>query len=615
MSALSSGVAQGTGNTGKRVIAASLIIPTRNRPGLLADTLQSILNDAHVPGEIVIVDQSDQPNPEICLLVESAGVEIRYLHSDSVGLSRAKNAGMTAARHEVLVFTDDDMRAGAGWFAAMTEALRRVGRQAVVTGRVLPGVAEKPGGFVPATVLDEAPAVYAGRLNRDVLASGNMALYSSLLSDVGGFDERLGAGTRLPAAEDNDLGFRLLESGCRIYYVPEAVLYHRAWRSSAEYLPLRWSYGLGKGGFYRKHMQRCDGHMLRRLVRDIGTRMMRFPVRLVTHPRRVAGDMAYACGVAAGLLRWPADLPARSRPAAFSPSRTPAPITVAISTLGRSSELARCLNAILAGDTLPAEIVVVDQGRSNDIAELLADYRTRDVAIVHVRQQRRGLSAGRNAGLHAAGQKVVAITDDDCVPGKHWLSAIEQEFASDHPPGAVTGRVLPLGPETPGTWAVSTRSSIEEREYRKSGIPWHVGTGGNFAVTRDWLNQAGGYDERLGAGSAGLAGEDVDLFFRLLRAGASIRYQPAVVVYHERQDAQRRRASRSSYGHGVGAFCGLAARRGEWAAGWLLLRWLMLRAKIAVKGLLRRDWQALREERLVLQGTGAGLWFGLRVDP
>lgn len=615
MGALTAGMAQGAGAAGKRIIPASLIVCTRNRPQLLKDTLNSILGDSCIPAEVVIIDQSDDPDVEICRVLDSAGVAKRYVHTAAVGLSRARNAGMAAAGHEILVYTDDDMQVGPGWFAAITEALQSAGRQAVVTGRVLPGVAEKPGGFVPAIVLDENEAVYAGRLQRDVLASGNMALYASLLAAIGGFDERLGPGVRFPAAEDNDLGFRLLEAGCRIHYVPGAVLYHRAWRTSADYLPMRWNYGLGKGGFYRKHMQRGDRHMFRRLLRDVGNRVLRFPVRVLKNPRRAAGDLVYSCGVVAGLTRWREDIPARSTAAApYSPPEQ-APVTVAISTVGRTAELARCLNAILTGATLPAEIVIVDQSGSDETALLLEGYRRPDVAIVHVPQPRLGLSAGRNAALRASGQRFVAVTDDDCVPGTQWLSAIHQAFSSDRPPDAVTGRVLPLGPERPGTFAVSTRSGTEAKDYRGPAIPWHVGTGGNFAVTRDWLNRVHGYNERLGAGSPGLAGEDMDLFYRLLRAGASIRFEPAAVIYHERQDAGRRRASRSSYGHGVGAFCGLAARRGEWAAAPLLLRWLVLRSKIALKGLLRRDWRTVGEERLVFQGTLAGLGFGLRAKP
>ena len=97
--------------------------------------------------------------------------------------------------------------------------------------------------FAPSTKVDTAPAVYHGRLHEDVLYTGNMAMDRSAARAVGVFDERLGPGTSFPSAEDNDFGFRLLEAGYRIVYVPEALLYHRAWRSERDYVRLRWSYG------------------------------------------------------------------------------------------------------------------------------------------------------------------------------------------------------------------------------------------------------------------------------------------------------------------------------------------------------------------------------------
>ena len=59
--------------------------------------------------------------------------------------------------------------------------------------------------------------------------------------------------THLPGAY-----FRLLEAGYRIVYSPEAVLFHRAWRTPQSYLPLRWAYGVALGGFFAKHLTLRD---------------------------------------------------------------------------------------------------------------------------------------------------------------------------------------------------------------------------------------------------------------------------------------------------------------------------------------------------------------------
>ncbi len=131
-----------------------------------------------------------------------------------------------------------------------------------------------------------------------------MAACRQILDAVGGFDERLGAGSGFPAADDNDLGFRLLKNGYEIVYVPEAVVYHRAWRPRSEYLSMRWRYGRGKGGFYAKHLASDVGYMSNRLVRDIGRRVMGFPRRVLRDARGAAGDVVYSAGVMRGVIQW-----------------------------------------------------------------------------------------------------------------------------------------------------------------------------------------------------------------------------------------------------------------------------------------------------------------------
>src|SRR5262249_62023378 len=89
-----------------------------------------------------------------------------------------------------------------------------------------------------------------------------------------------------------------------------------------------------------------------------------------------------------------------------------------------------------------------------------------------------------------------------------------------------------------------------------------VGAGPNSGVVREGAGRIGGLDDRLGVGTRGAAGEDLDFIHRLLRAGALIRFDPNAVVFHERQSAERRRETRWTYGRGVGACCALWLRQG-----------------------------------------------------
>ncbi len=176
----------------------------------------------------------------------------------------------------------------------------------------------------------------------------------------------------------------------------------------------------------------------------------------------------------------------------------------------------------------------------------------------------------------------------------------------------VTGRVLPLGPERVGYFAVSTRSSPDRVDLLGAAPPWRAGTGANTAVECGRAERIGGWDERLGVGSAGGAGEDVDFLYRLMRAGARVRYEPDALVHHERQDAAKRRATRTSYGRGIGACCGLHLRRGDSGGLRMLGQWTALRGGMLRRALAQRDRQSALEELLVARGTAAGLIYGLR---
>lgn len=281
----------------------SLILCSRDRPSMLRDTVASILDSDELPTEIVVIDQSEHPDPTLEELAADHPTDLRYLHSGSVGLSRACNEGVAAARHDVLVFTHDDVVVTSSWLSALVSTLEEEGARAVVTGRVLPAEPETDGGFVPSTRTSDVPVVAKGRVGSGVLYPMSMAMRRSALREVGPFDERLGPGTPFPAAEDNDLAQRLLEAGYRIRYEPSAVLHHRAWRSRRDYLPLRLAYGKGQGAFYAKHASLDDPFVLRCAAHDLGQRIVRF-VRRWREPYGAVGELAYAAGLLVGCVGW-----------------------------------------------------------------------------------------------------------------------------------------------------------------------------------------------------------------------------------------------------------------------------------------------------------------------
>jgi GT2 family glycosyltransferase len=291
-----------------------------------------------------------------------------------------------------------------------------------------------------------------------------------------------------------------------------------------------------------------------------------------------------------------------------------AKITVALATMNRPQQLRQCVAAILSGRTLPADIIIVDQSTDDRTAELVDASGWRAIApIRYIRQERKGLASCRNTALVHATQPIVAFTDDDCVPDAGWLTALARAFEGNERPDAVTGRVLPLGPDRAGLYPVSARPSTTRAVHRSRSLPWAVGTGGNAAVRREWLNRVRGFDERLGIGSPGQSAEDLDLFYRLLRAGAVIQYEPPAVIFHARQPVEGRLSRAASYGFGMGAVCALWARQRDAYTLWIVLRWCVDRGDTLLRACLRRHWWRIREEWLTIDGARRGIAYGLRL--
>jgi GT2 family glycosyltransferase len=289
-------------------------------------------------------------------------------------------------------------------------------------------------------------------------------------------------------------------------------------------------------------------------------------------------------------------------------------LSVAISTRDRPDALKRCLEALATGDVLPAEIVIVDQSSSDETRRVIDRCRQGATPITYIRQDPLGLAVSQNTALARATCPVVAVIDDDCIVDRKWLATIERVIAAPEGLEAVTGRVLPLAAEGDRVYPVASRTSTSRRDFHGKTIPWPVGGGNNFAVRREWFDRIGGCDERLGPGSPGEGGMDMDLFYRLLRAGARIRYEPEALVYHERQTKAGRLARRPMYGHGMGACCAFRLREGDTYALGMLAQWVLFRSRLLARSLLRRQWMSAHEEWLLLRSTIRGVIHGMRVD-
>jgi GT2 family glycosyltransferase len=253
--------------------AASIVIPTRDRPEYLSEALASIVPQAQACGcEVLVVDDSAD---QTALAVAERGGARHLPRPRPLGANAARNAGVMHTRGELVVFVDDDVRVCEGWLQALLAAARNHPERDVFAGRILPRLEGGP----PRSCGREPPPITSLDLGeRDCEArfawSANMAVRRSALLRAGPFDASLkGQG------EEQEWQERLLQlGGERALYVADARLLHRRLPDDATLSALAraaWRRGIEARRFDARRRQapplpgelrtllRCIGHVLR----------------------------------------------------------------------------------------------------------------------------------------------------------------------------------------------------------------------------------------------------------------------------------------------------------------------------------------------------------------
>jgi glycosyltransferase involved in cell wall biosynthesis len=234
-------------------------------------------------------------------------------------------------------------------------------------------------------------------------------------------------------------------------------------------------------------------------------------------------------------------------------------VSVVICTRNRGEALAECLRSVIAQESTPGEIIVVDNSGNGNAEPICARFPE----VRHLHEPRPGLSVARNAGIRASRGSIIAFTDDDVELHPRWTAEIARAFA-DESIDALTGLVLPARLDTPaqcifqfdmdsfGATFVPRRFDqrfLDEMRPTRAHV-WKIGAGANMAFRRQLFGQIGLFDERLGAGAAGCS-EDSELWYRLLANGGACLYEPrAVVFHHHRKDLPGLRQQVRSYMRG-----------------------------------------------------------------
>jgi O-antigen biosynthesis protein len=209
-----------------------------------------------------------------------------------------------------------------------------------------------------------------------------------------------------------------------------------------------------------------------------------------------------------------------------SSSRRPR-ISVVVCTFNGAKTLRACLEGVMELRYPNFEVIVVNDGSTDSTLAIAEEY---DVLVISTENY--GLAAARNIGMRAAGGEIVAYLDDDAVPDQDWLLHIAAAFEKTDYAGVG-------GPNVPPP----TRSAIAGCFADAPGTPIHVLVsdreaehipGCNMAFRKRTLEEVGGFEREFR-----IAGDDVDLCWRMLAAGHRLGFNAAVLVWHKPRSSIR----------------------------------------------------------------------------
>lgn len=198
-------------------------------------------------------------------------------------------------------------------------------------------------------------------------------------------------------------------------------------------------------------------------------------------------------------------------------------VTLYIPAYNAARTIEQCLMGVRAMTRLPDELLVIDDGSSDETAAIAERMGAR--VIRH--PQNRGIAAARNTALREARYPLVANLDSDAVPAPDWLDRLIA--ALDENVAGVGGKLIE-----------KYQDDLINR-WRAVHMPQHWGDsvvddptflyGAGAIFRKSVIEAVGGYNEKCRTNF-----EDNDLGLRLGDAGYHIRYIPGAISLHLRRD-------------------------------------------------------------------------------
>ncbi len=201
-------------------------------------------------------------------------------------------------------------------------------------------------------------------------------------------------------------------------------------------------------------------------------------------------------------------------------------VSIVVAVRNMEETIGRCIESLINLDYPDKEIIVVDDGSTDQTPTILQRYPIRMLRI-----ENSGVSAARNAGIEIGNGEIVAFTDGDCYAERAWLDRLVRRF-QDPTTGGVGGYV---DFEREGVIAAAISIEYEERLALRQKSTQSIACI-NAAFRRDALLLVGKF-RRISGELVG--GEDIDLSYRIREKGFSLAYDSEAIVHHDGKEMSR----------------------------------------------------------------------------
>ncbi|MFA6106974.1 MAG: glycosyltransferase family 2 protein [Patescibacteria group bacterium] len=194
--------------------------------------------------------------------------------------------------------------------------------------------------------------------------------------------------------------------------------------------------------------------------------------------------------------------------------------SIVVCTYNRPDYLKRCIASLLEINFPKYEIIIVNDGSTDDTKNFLDNLKNERIKVVH-HQYNRGLSASRNAGIKHTNFDIIAFTDDDCEVDKNWLTELLKGFTSEST-GFVIGQTFYISKNYKGYFP--------ERLVSNLNAKWPMGC--NIAYRKKVFITCGDFDNFFFKYN----NEDSEMAIRAVSKGFSFDRTPIAIVYHQAMD-------------------------------------------------------------------------------